>query len=418
MNIKNRTIYCKDNLEILQGINSESVDMIYLDPPFNKKKSFHAPIGSLAEGAEFKDTWYADDVKDGWVLSIAEQYPKLYSYLFNVKGFAKISDYAYLVYMSVRVLECRRILKPSGSLFYHCDYAMSHSIKIMLDIIFNANNFRNEIIWNKGFRGTESERIFQHAFDSIFFYSKSDRYTWNQQYQEYKDKKMTRYNKVDENEKKYALIKRKRIDGSIYYGKTYPKHEGKKINDVINIATMASTSKERVGYPTQKPLELLHRLIKATTNEGNIVLDPFCGCATTCVAAEQLGRQWVGIDVSIKAYSLVIERLKKHIDLFNVKQMDWLVQVEHQQDPPKRTDLDAIQNEFHSAGERRRYSLTKEVREAVWERDGGKCVECLAKENIHYDHIIPFSLGGSNTIDNLQILCASCNLSKGNRSHS
>ena len=460
MNIKNRTIYCKDNLEILQGINSESVDMIYLDPPFNKKKSFIALKGKAA-GAEFKDTWYADDIKDEWVLSIQEQYPKLYLYLFNVKDFAKASDYAYLVYMAVRVLECYRVLKSTGSLFYHCDDTMQHYIKLMVDIIFGRSNFRNEIKWRRSASHNDGNN-FGRISEAILYYSKTSDFKFNNIYVEredadkyfpYLEKETGRYyrrnvitgpgkqntlvvNGIEmkshpgrmywSQEKFDKLLSEGRIkinEKNVPYRKVYKDEDkGLQISDLwVDIQTKTMTKKEKIGYPTQKPLALLRRIIECSTNPGYFVLDPFCGCATTAVACESFDdenrRQWAGIDISIKAYNLVVGRLSREVDLFSNAEFDWLREVGHFDEAPIRTDLDAIQDEFHTAGERRRRSLTKEVREAVWERDGGKCVECLAKENIHYDHIIPFSLGGSNTKDNLQILCASCNLSKGNRLH-
>ena len=175
-------------------------------------------------------------------------------------------------------------------------------------------NIINEIVWNKGFRGTESKAIYQHAHDTIFLYGKNKNigYVWNQQYQPYKDDSMGRYNKIDEDGKIYALIKRTRTDGSVYYGKTYPKEEGKKINDVIShVPTMASTNSERVGYDTQKPEALLEILIKASSNEGDLVCDFFGGSGTTAAVAERLGRRWITTDIG-KPASLVMR--KRFID--------------------------------------------------------------------------------------------------------
>jgi DNA modification methylase len=208
----------------------------------------------------------------------------------------KRPDFAsYLYYMMERLQTCHKVLKKTGGIYLHCDYRASHYLKMVMDEIFRDENFRNEIVWNKGFRGTESKRIYQHAHDTILWYTKSNKWIWNNQSQSYKDTKMKRYNKIDEKGNRYALIKRKRADGTIYYGKTYPK--GKRINDVLDVPTLAATAKERTGYPTQKPNDLLEYIIKASSNEGNIVLDPFCGCGTTVIVASKLNRQFIGIDI-------------------------------------------------------------------------------------------------------------------------
>ncbi|MXW07325.1 MAG: hypothetical protein F4X56_05885 [Gammaproteobacteria bacterium] len=145
-NVKNRTIFCKDNLEILWGLNSKCVDLIYLDPPFNKNKKFTAPTGTAAEGAEFSDIFKEDDVKDEWLRTIDEDWPELYRFLNGIKGVGKPYNFAYLAYMAIRLMECERVLKTTGSIYLHCDPTMSHYLKTTLDCIFGEENFRNEII--------------------------------------------------------------------------------------------------------------------------------------------------------------------------------------------------------------------------------------------------------------------------------
>ena len=214
---------------------------------------------------------------------------------------------------------------------------MSHYLKTLMDCIFGEDNFRNEIVWNKGYRGTARKNRYQQEHDIILFYASKNSKIWNKQTVSYKDKTLGRYNKVDEEGKRYALIKRRKTDGTVYYGKCYP--QGKLIGDVITIPTMASTDKERTGYPTQKPLALLDRFIKASSNEGDIVLDPFCGCATTCVASEMLDRKWIGIDISFKAYELVNERLINEVaNPGDVTQYN--IEVFADTRPPIRTDQD------------------------------------------------------------------------------
>ena len=332
-NLENRTIFCKDNLDILQGINSNSIDLIYLDPPFNKKKVFTAPIGSSAEGASFKDYFREEDVKNEWVQTIKEDNDKLHALLESVKTIEGRTSYnfCYLAYMAIRLLECHRILKETGSIYLHCDPTMSHYLKLLMDIIFDEKNFRNEIIWHYR-RWTGKAKSFQKLHDIVFFYVKNEKkYNFNQIYTEYTINSKER--------KKQGTLNRFSKDGEKYHVsyKDLDKR-GVRENDVWHIPYIPPSAKERVGYPTQKPLALLERIIKASSREGDIVLDPFCGCATTCVASEKLERQWIGIDVSVKAYDLVKERLKKE-----VANPEYLTQYQTEVNfsiaPPKRTDL-------------------------------------------------------------------------------
>ena len=305
-NIKNRTIFCRDNLDILRGINSESVDLVYLDPPFNKKKVFTAPIGSQAEGAEFSDIFKRADVKDEWLDLIEFDHPDIYKLISAVKEISP-SDYnwCYLSYMAIRLVECHRVLKDTGSLYLHCDPTMSHYLKLILDCIFGESNFRNEIVW--GYRtGGSSKRLFSKKHDIILFYSKSNRYIFKTQ----NEKAYTKAKGRGVGKVVYGMQKSGKERASIFHRDDQGVYTLVNMRDIWDISYINSQAKERVGYPTQKPLALLERIIKASTNKGDIVLDPFCGCATTCVAAETLERQWIGIDVSPKAYELVKERLK------------------------------------------------------------------------------------------------------------
>ena len=278
------------NLEALRG----KVDLIYIDPPFDSKADYRTKITLPGNEITQKPTTF-------------EQFG--YSDLWQ-KG-----TVSYLEYMYPRLLLMSELLSDKGSIYVHIDWHVGHYIKILLDDIFGKENFVNEIVWDKGFRGTESKTIYQHAHDIIFFYSKNKKYgyIWNQDYQPYKDKSMGRYNKIDENGKYYALIKRTRTDGSVYYGKTYPKDEGKRINDVIShIATMASTNSERLNYDTQKPESLLEIFIKTSSNEGDLVCDFFGGSGTTATVAEKLGRRWITTDIG-KPSNLVMR--KRFIDM-------------------------------------------------------------------------------------------------------
>lgn len=275
--LKTNVIYCGDNLQILKEIPDESVDLIYIDPPFNSNRNYETFWHDTQETRAFEDRF----------------------------GNAQ----HYIDWMRPRVLELYRVLKKTGSFYYHCDWHASHYVKIMLDQIFNFNNFQNEIIWDYGARATVRKSGFPRKHDTILYYSKSENCVFNPLYRLYKDIDMKRYNKVDEEGRHYALIKRRKTDGTVYYGKTYPNQEGAPLTDVWDIPTMASTSKERLGYPTQKPLDLLERIVTASSNKGDVILDTFCGCGTTLIASQKLGRKWIGIDISPTACRVMAQRL-------------------------------------------------------------------------------------------------------------
>ena len=336
-NIKNRTIFCKDNLEILKGINTNSIDLIYLDPPFNKNKTFTAPMGSSAEGASFKDWFREEDIKDEWLQTIKEDNIELYNFLTGIKLINNnkyyLYNYCYLTYMAIRLIEMQRILKSTGSIYLHCDSTMSHYIKILMDVIFSEKNFRNEIVWYYRTGGVNKNR-FSKKHDIIFYYVKNN--------------KKFLFNSLQE--KSYTKSK-SRKSGIINYGggKTEFFEDDKGVYNIVNmkdtwdISYIGSTHAERTGYPTQKPLALLERIIKASSNEGDVILDPFCGCATTCIASEKLNRQWLGIDISIKAYDLVKDRLKKEVaNSDNLFQYD--KEVNFSTIPPLRTDTNDNNN--------------------------------------------------------------------------
>ena len=323
-NVDNRTIFCKDNLDVLRGINSNCIDLVYLDPPFNKKKEFTAPIGSSAEGASFSDVFKEEDVKEEWIKTIEEDNEELRKFLLSVQDWGNTYNFAYLAYMAIRVLEIRRILKETGSIYLHCDPTMSHYLKLLLDCVFGEQSFRNEIVWCYRGGGVPSD-AFARKHDIILFYVKN-RSVFNRQY--------VAYSEASRN-----LVQSK--GGVSIDGKLRDIDRGASMPDWwIDINALQTWSPQRTGYPTQKPLELLERIIEVSSNKDEIVLDPFCGCATTCVAAEKLERKWVGIDVSIKAYELVQQRLRKEVadpeHLFDSQKG-----LHFSTSPPKRTDIGA-----------------------------------------------------------------------------
>ena len=388
-NWANQTIWTGDNLPILRGMNSESVDLIYLDPPFNSKTNYAAPIGSQAAGAAFKDTWTLTDIDVEWINLIEAKHPVLHRVLLAAMT---DSDKSYLVYMAARLLEMRRLLKPTGSIYLHCDPTMSHYLKIVMDSIFGRGNFKNEVIWHYR-RWTGKAKRFQRLHDIVLFYSKTSDYVFNQLH--------TSYTIGSEERKKQGVLHRFKAgeephlvsDGEI-------SEKGVSENDVWHIPFVAPSAKERVGYPTQKPLELLRRIVRASSNPGDVVLDPFCGCATALIAAQDETRQWVGIDISPKAAELVRIRLRNELSLLTEHHV-------HRIDIPLRTDL----------GKLPRYSC-KENRATLYGKQEGHCEGCrqhFEARHLEVDHIIATTHGGTDHLDNLQLLCGNCNRVKGDR---
>ncbi len=386
-NVPNRTIFCNDNIDIMQGINSQCIDLIYLDPPFNKNKTFTAPIGSSAEGASFKDIFHEEDLKDEWLKTISEDHPDLHVWLNGVREFGKVNDFAYLAYMATRLLEMHRILKHDGSLYLHCDPTMSSGLKFVMDAIFGYRNYRSMIAWK---RATSPQKGSQHKSkkwgnntDIILYYSKSKKTKLDPYRQLSEAERISRFNKVDESNRRYYddsahiwrtpnmgprpnlcyewkgyvnphpsgwRLSRERMDEEYAKGNIVILPNGKlqrrKYEEDYKGVTYGNfwddinfvLGKESVSYPTQKPLALMERIIKASSKEGDMVLDPFCGCATTCVASERMNRQWIGIDISVKAYELVKLRLTKEAadpqDLLKFQN-----QIHMKTNPPKRSDL-------------------------------------------------------------------------------
>ena len=471
MNVENRTIFEGDNLHILRGIDSETIDLIYLDPPFNSNRTYEAPIGSEAAGAAFKDAWTLSDLDNAWHGELAEHEPALYSSISAAEFSHSKGMKAYLIMMGIRMLEMRRVLKPTGSIYLHCDPTASHYLKAMMDSIFGEKQFRNEIVWQRTNAHNLQAKYFSKTHDVLLFYSKDKDYTWNKQYTDYSQAQLSRYKKdetgrlytgrdltvssggnrnfqwrgsrpssnrswgasLEQLERWYTegriLLKRDgtpRLDGLKVYLDELP---GKQIPAIwTDIPRIGNTSKERLGYPTQKPLALLERIIKASSKPDDVILDPFCGCATTCVAAESLQRQWIGIDLSPKAVELVKMRLER--DLSMTEDTGLLGdKVIHRTDIPTRlvpdeprqihaATLFGTQSEIEgvlSEVELRQYRTYKHTLFGLQE---GKCHGCevlFPFRNMTIDHIRPRSRGGSDAPDNLQLLCAACNSTKSNR---
>ena len=369
-------LYYGDCLAVMEEMPPDSVDLIYLDPPFNSSRDYNAiytdetgrPLPSQIEA--FCDTWILDEDRERAIrqmpilmreAGIADEVAEFWRLW--VKALRKTNPrmLAYLSYMVQRLLPMRGLLNSTGSIYLHCDPTASHYIKIMMDAIFGHENFRNEITWQRTESHNTADR-YGNIADILLYYTKSSQATWNPQHQEYGEAQLSRFRHMDGDGRRYKLenltaprpnstsgkfnwrgtmpgptrgwgynleqleswwregrIRTKsdgtpRTDGlKVYLDETL----GKPLQNIwTDISRIPNTSSERMGYATQKPLALLERVITASSNPGDLVFDPFCGCATTIEAAHRLGRRWIGIDIAIHAIKRVAKvRLQERLRL-------------------------------------------------------------------------------------------------------
>ena len=300
-----RRLHVGDNLEVMRGMEGGTVDLVYLDPPFNSNKNykivFRGPSALKPDAylPAFEDVWIWDDVSEE-ILNATLSENRGQAIAETLAGLLKVVGrgrlMAYLVNMTLRLIEIHRLLTPTGSVYLHCDPSASHYLKVVMDAVFGRENFRNEIVWcYRG--GGVPRRNFARKHDVILRYTKSDDYTFNPQYGEYSDASK-------------ALVNAR--GGTSIDGRERDLERGAHMPDWwSDINSLQTWSPERTGYPTQKPVKLLERIIRSSSNEGDVVMDPFCGCGTTMVAAEQLGRSWIGIDVEPMALSVLRDRFRQ-----------------------------------------------------------------------------------------------------------
>jgi len=328
--IDTRVIYCGDNLEQLRNLPDACVDLIYIDPPFNSNRNYEVFWGETKEKRAFEDR--------------------------------HASTQAYIEFMRPRCVELNRVLKKTGTFYYHCDWHASHYVKIMLDQIFGENQFQNEIVWKRSSAHSDSKR-YGANHDTVFFYTSGKLWTWNKMFMPYSEDYLEqnyRYKDADGRRFRVSDMTANKPGGDVSYewktpdGRTVKPYKGrywayskgnmKQMHDAgliyyrttgmpmlkhyldempgvplqtfwDDIRPVISGSEERLGFPTQKPLALLERIVKASSDENDIVLDAFCGCGTALVAAQKLRRQWIGIDVSPTACRVMAKRLKKDCGL-------------------------------------------------------------------------------------------------------
>ncbi|MGD1153503.1 MAG: DNA methyltransferase [Syntrophales bacterium] len=337
-------LYYGDNLDILRRyVRDETVDLVYLDPPFNSNANYNVLFaeknGSKAASQirAFTDTWTWNQESESIFAEIVTGGGRVADCLQAFRTFLGECDVlAYLVMMAPRLVELRRVLKPTGSIYLHCDPTASHYLKTLMDAVFGPGNFRNEIVWCYKSR-PQSKRYFGKKHDILLFYTVSDTYTFNWQgiVRPLSEVTIKKYKHVDNDGRRYRLQGRGITGSPIRSAKDVdPKWEETNpglvvrdyLDDKIGVALedwwtdiniINQSAAERLGYPTQKPEALLERIITASSNPGDVVLDPFCGCGTTVAAAQALGRPWIGIDVTHLAITLIKQRLK---DSFGIEQ--------------------------------------------------------------------------------------------------
>ena len=427
VNVANRTLFEGDNLPVLQGLNDECIDLIATDPPFNKGRDFHATPDSLAAGAKFADRWrWEEDVHEEWVDAIKDDEPAAWS----VIDWSRLSygdDMgAFLCFIGVRLLEMRRVLKPTGSIYLHCDPTASHYLKALMDAVFGRRNFRNEIVWRKyAGRKNNAKRKFPTQHEQLLFYTKTDAATFTLPMLPHSEKEIEReYAYTDEDGRRYRKSRGRNYqltgeERRLYLDESPGRGAGTLwVEDGLQLNTSSS---ERTGYPTQKPLALYDRIIRASSNEGDWVLDPFAGCATTPIAAELAGRKWIAIDLWEGAAGVLRDRLNRELKLGAGESMALFGDANHRTDAPVRTDEGGTAAPYLATptrGERKPLMSNAEIKRRLLAEFGGQCWGCtfIAPATAHdpaayleLDHVRPRSAGGPNDIHNRALLCGPCN---------
>lgn len=404
-----RLLYICDNLPVLRGLNTDSVDLVATDPPFNARRVFNAPLGSKAAGQRFDDRWRWDQVTDEWFDLIVDEHRGVKEVIEAAAvieggdvtrtgeirtGRIKNSMAAFLCWMAPRLIELARVLKLTGSLYVHCDQTANAYLKLLLDAIFTRKNFRNEIIWC--YTGpSAAKNHFPRKHDTILFYAGPDaRFDSEAVRLPYKAK----------------FTSARGVHGTPSGIGAQARHaQGRLPTDWWaddHLSNVSAWRNELTGWSTQKPLALYERIIKVSSAPGDLVLDPFCGCSTTLVAAERLGRHWIGCDIDPQAEPVVTAQMDKLLDpqqraLFRV-----VGEMKTRKAAPRRSDIPRIAD--------------ANLRELVWRQQHQRCWNpyCDSRPrsvDLHLDHKIPKVRGGSDASENRIGLCGNCNMRKGRK---
>ena len=470
-NWANRTLFVSDNIFILRGMDSESVDCIATDPPFNSKRAYFAPLGSRSAGQRFDDCWRWDEVTDDWQDVLATDHPKIKELIEAAAvieggsidhqtgrirtGRVKNSIAAFLAYMAPRVVEMRRILKPSGVLFLQCDTAANSYLRLLLDAVFGRARMINEIVRRRVVSKGLAKRRLPNNHDAILAYAKGARWKWNPSSRPYDlerlqqrytpeqiaqlpledQKTLEQYDKMDPDGRRYELdnllnpnkdrpnltyeflgitrtwrweperMKAAHAAGRVVqtgpgrvprFKRYLDEQPGRPRDDMWVDVVQPETSDSK--WDTRKPISLYRRLIECATDKGDMVLDPFCGCATTLIAAEQIHRMWVGIDIDPVAESETKDRLAGESGIT-------LTEPVRVRKSLRRTDIPHISDE--------------KLKVSLYKRQGGRCAnpycdsESLRRVDLELDHRIPKVRGGEHDVINRIGLCKNCNVRKG-----
>ena len=478
-NFPDNIIYELDNLDVLRGMNSETVDLIATDPPFNTKRNRSGTAGFYVDNWRWGDTgqlpdqWAWNEVHPVWLEEVRDENRALFEVIEAADHCHGDDIAAFLCFLSVRLLEMHRILKPTGSLYLHCDHTANAYIRMALDAIFGARNFRNEIVWRRYGSHNDATTKWGRVHDTIFFYTKSSEHTWTGEIrQPYDPKYLEKAYRNSDMRGRYTTaplharglsgggynytwrgiedtwrFPQQRLEemesagelhwppnGTIPRRKVYmDEQRGLPATDIILDIDMASKN-ERTGSPDQKPLALYERIILASSNPSDLVLDPFAGCATTIMAARQHRRRWVGIDRRKDARFHVVCRMMgiKARDAEEMRERpdlaDWINAqlAKHESHfsttPPVRT------NEGNTAApypapvylpKERPVLNHRQMKDFLLETFGLRCWGCdftaPDERYLQLDHADPKRDGGSNDLDNRTLLCQPCNLAKSDR---
>ena len=465
-NVPSRTLFIGDNLDVLRGINSDSVELVYLDPPYDRRRN--KPRAGSPVDVVFRRGWTVEDVSPEWLDEIEVHCPGALRVIENAR--VVHSDYmaGYLTYMCIRLLELRRVLAPTGSIYLHCSPFASHYLKTMMDALFGQHNFKNEIVWKR----TSSHggaRRWGPIHDILLFYTVGNTYSWNRVLQEHPPEYWKKYYRYEDDRGMYQLVsltgrgiqsgdpgrewrginpsdvgrhwsvplralqgaypdrpglnmlsvheKLDLLDGAglVHWpkrGNRVPRFKmytdmsrGRSLQDIVaDIKGAGMNRRERTGWPYQKPEELLELIISASSKPGDLVLDPFCGSGTTCIVADRLGREWIGIDREPEAARVVSNRLGRDADRRGPGHFGPGLSVA--ESPPSRTDIEP------DTGTRDLLS----VRESQFEKQDGRCSGCkvqFPQRNLVLDMPDPTSEVHVHSFENLHLLCHPCRTLKG-----
>ena len=349
--VGDRRLFLGDNLAVLRGLPASSVDLVATDPPFNKGRVFGAVAGTAASGASFSDRWEWEDGVGLLLSDLRLRSAKAAAVVEMARAVHSEGLAAFLCFMGLRLIEVHRVLKPTGSLYLQCDETASHYLKALLDAVFGVRNLVNGLVWRRSVGGGRTRGKFRVDVDHIFFYAKGSGYRFNTQFSEMLGTARDQYRFVEGDGRVYRLHSltaqghavghhyefeglspergwrwpRERLEQAMRDGlvvrtkagaptlvKIYrDDSDGAVMGSIWTDIVFGASHSERTGYPTQKPVALYERMVRASTDEGDLVLDPFCGSGTTLVAAERLARRWIGVDRSGDACEVVLRRMRE-----------------------------------------------------------------------------------------------------------